>query len=109
MSCAEDLLGRTLLERYRLESVVTEHAEFLVYAGVDVPKNAPVTVRMARALRGMSAEEVAASFDKFAIEAEQLAQITKGSEHAEQLLASGEDEAPDRERLAYCIFARTDG
>jgi hypothetical protein len=92
MSQAEDLVGMPLRGRYRLEAVVTETPESLVFAGVDsqAEGHVPIVVRMARALRGMSNEELVEAFDRFAIEAEQLAQVTRASPNTEPLLTSGE-------------------
>jgi serine/threonine protein kinase len=108
MSRAEDLLGTTLRERYVLEAIVTETSELFVFAGRD-KDGAPVTVRMPRALRGMSATEVDNALARFVLEAEQLERICKASPYVEQLLAWGDMVLADRERIAYCIFARTDG
>jgi eukaryotic-like serine/threonine-protein kinase len=109
MSRAEELLDTTLAGKYRVESVVTEHAEYFVFAGRE-SGGAPVTIRMARPLRGMSPEELEAAHVAFTGEAEQLTRLVKASASIEQLLAFGETLGPtDRERLAYCIFARTDG
>jgi len=87
---------------------VTETSELFVFAGRD-KDGAPVTVRMPRALRGMSATELDDALASFVLEAEQLERICKASPHVEELLAWGDMELPDRERVAYCVFARTDG
>lgn len=114
MGRAEALLGTSLESRYRLDAVVTESPDLFVFSGEDTQgtpngSSLPIVIRMPRAPRGMSIQEIDEAYAKFATEATQLAAISRASPHVERLLASGEVETPDRERLAFCVFERTEG
>lgn len=109
MNRAEVFLGTTLESRYRLDVIVRESPDFLEFQGHDLERNAVVDIRLARALRGMSMEELLDAVDTFNAEAEQLRRLSNASLHVEQLLASGQYDGPDQEHLAYCVFAHTNG
>ncbi|MFO0742438.1 MAG: SUMF1/EgtB/PvdO family nonheme iron enzyme [Labilithrix sp.] len=109
MNRAEVFLGTPLESRYRLETVVREAPDLLVFQGRDLESGATVDVRMARALRGMSIEELLDAVDAFNAEAALLRRLSNASSHVEQLLASGKIDGPDHEHLAYCVFARVEG
>jgi formylglycine-generating enzyme required for sulfatase activity len=109
MNRAEVFLGITLESRFRLDVIVRDSPEFIEFQGHDLQTTKVVDVRLARALRGMSSEELRDALDTFAVEAEQLRQLSNASSHVEQLLASGQLDGPDQERLGYCVFAHIDG
>jgi formylglycine-generating enzyme required for sulfatase activity len=109
VNAARVFLGITLESRYRLDVVVRESPDFIEFQGHDLQTSKGVDIRLARALRGMSVEELTDAIHTFAGEAEQLRRLSSASPHVEQLLASGELDGPDQEHLAYCVFAHVDG
>jgi formylglycine-generating enzyme required for sulfatase activity len=109
MNRAEVFLGITLESRFRLDVIVRDSPDFIEFQGHDLQSTKVVDIRLARALRGMSNEELRDAIDTFTVEAEQLRQLSNASSHVEQLLASGQLDGPDQEHLAYCVFAHIDG
>jgi formylglycine-generating enzyme required for sulfatase activity len=108
MNRAEVFLNTTLESRYRIDVVVRESSEFIVFHGRDMQTSNVVEIRFARAPRGMSMDELIEAIDAFNVEADQLRRLNQ-SPHVEHLLASGQYDGPDQEHIAYCVFSQVEG
>ena len=102
----DDILGTILDGRYRVEAVLgPAHAGGTVFRGRDAAAGSTVVVRCPAIPEGLVGDALEAALEAFVAEAEQLAEIGRGSNDVERLLASGVAErSEDNARVPYTIF-----
>ena len=102
----DDILGTVLDGRYRVEAVLgAAHAGGTVFRGRDAAAGSTVVVRCPVIPEGLEGDALEAALAAFVVEAEQLAEIGRGSNDVERLLASGVAERSENgARVPYTIF-----
>jgi serine/threonine-protein kinase len=96
------------LDGFTVEAVLRETGEGFLLSGRG-PNGAPVTIRMLRAPAGTDAAALGEATRVFQEETAALGKLGEATPHVETLLAAGVTTARGGERIAYCVFRRTDG